>query len=154
MPDWYSTRPGYYTTRYRGKTLEVVRNSNPTDPRRYVAYVDGKPWPHACHTIPQCKTKAMKWADNPGLHDPADQAEDGEDTAGDGPGGCAVIPYVEPPVPVLKGGDVMIAFAIIGKLPADKFSTAVSNLQAAVDMLREEGGHVECDIEPPPKVKL
>lgn len=151
MPDWYSTRPGYYTTRYRGKTLEVVRNPDPSDRRRYIAYVEGKPWPRPCHTIPQCKTKAMKWADNPGLHtppeDPADQTE------GDEAGG-ALVPYIEPPVPVLKGGDVMIAFAIIGKLPADKFSIAVSNLQAAVDMLREVGGDVDCDIEPPPKVQL
>lgn len=70
MPDWYSTRPGHYTTRYRGKTLEVVRNPSPTDKRRYIAVVDGKAWPQPCYTIPQCKTKAMKWADNPGLHMP------------------------------------------------------------------------------------
>ena len=165
MPDWYSTRPGYYTTRYRGKTLEVVRNPDPSDKRRYIAVVEGKRWPQACHTIPQCKTKAMKWADNPGLHTPGGlMCEDGDEepTAGDGPGGCAMIPYVEPSaklawsetVPVLQGTDVMIAFTINGKLPAGKFSNAVSNLQAAVDMLREEGGDVECDIEPPPKVKL
>lgn len=162
MPDWYSTRPGHYITRYRGKTLEVVRNPDPTDKRRYIAKVENRCWPQPCHTIPQCKTKAMKWADNPHLYvAPEVVSEDGDEESSPPPapdgydgGGGAIIPYVEPIVPALHGTDVVIAFTISGKLPAAKFANAVSNLQAAVDMLREVGGDVDCDLEPPPKIKL
>jgi hypothetical protein len=160
MLEWFSPQRGYYIAKYRGKTLEVVRNKDATDKRRYVAQVNGVILPHPCHTIPQAKTKAMKWADSPGFYngvEPHPPPEDGnESSCNDARASSngAVIPYVDPGVPALTGSDVMIAFTITGKLPADSFATNVSNLQAAVDMLREVGGEVECNILPPGKVKL
>jgi hypothetical protein len=91
----------------------------------------------------------MKWADSPdfvGTVEPHPPPEKAAKSNG------AVIPYVEPVAPV--GDAVIIAFTITGHLPAESFSTNVSNLQAAVDMLREVGGEVECNIKPPGKVRL
>jgi hypothetical protein len=147
--EWYSPQRGYYIAKYRGKTLEIVRNTDATDKRRYVAQINSVILPHPCHTISQAKTKAMKWADSPdfvGTVEPHPPPEKAAKSNG------AVIPYVEPVAPV--GDAVIIAFTITGHLPAESFSTNVSNLQAAVDMLREVGGEVECNIKPPGKVRL
>lgn len=139
MPEWISPERGYYIAKYRGRTLEIVRNKDATDKRRYVVQVDGVILSHPCHTIPQAKTKAMKWVDTPAVN---------------GPGNGAVIPYTEPPVPALTGTDVMMEFRIVGKIPADQFAHAIAHLKATVDMLRDEGAIAACDIEPPPKVRL
>jgi hypothetical protein len=155
MPEWFSPQRGYYIAKYRGKTLEVVRNTDPTDKRRYVAQINGDVLPHPCHTISQAKTKAQKWADTPGFYDVIEpHPPPGETDPVNGHSIGAVIPYVAPDVPNMTGGNVMIAFAITGFMPADSFSASVSNIQAAVDMLRDVGGDVECAIEPPDKVKL
>jgi hypothetical protein len=150
MPEWYSPKRGHYITRYQGKMLEVVRNTDPTDKRRYVARIDSVILPQPCHTIGQCKTKAMKWAENPTFYNGLEPHPPPEET---GRGNGAVVPYTDY-VPALTDAKVMIAFTITGFMPADSFSTSVSNIQAAVDMLRDVGGEVDCDIEPPGKVKL
>lgn len=145
--DWYSTRPGHYTTRYQGKTLEVIRNSNGQDKRRYLAVVNGFVWPHPCHTIPQAKSKAMRWAENPGLHQPNGDALAAESTA--------VVVFTEPPEPPEPDmPDVLVEFRIVGRIPARPYVSTMSQLQAAVDMLRDIGGIVECEIDQPSKVKL
>lgn len=149
--DWYSTKPGHYTTRYQGKTLEVIRNSNGQDKRRYLAVVNGLAWPHPCHTIPQAKSKAMRWAENPGLHQPNGGALVSESTA--------VVVFTEPPEhppPEPDMPDVLVDFkiTILGQIPAGRYVATLSQLQAAVDMLRDIGGTVECEINQPSKVKL
>lgn len=155
MPEWYSPQRGYYIAKYRGKTLEVVRNTDATDKRRYVAKVDRVEVSHPCFNLSQAKTKAQKWADSPAFHEaiePHPPPNERDPVIGHSNG--AVIPYVDAHVPAMTGGDVMIAFTITGFMPADSFSASVSNIQAAVDMLRDVGGDVECAIEPPDKVKL
>lgn len=153
MPEWFNPQRGYYIAKYRGRTLEIVRNADSTDKRRYVAQVDGVVVPHPCHTIPQCKTKAMKWADNP-IHDTAGESD--EETRGppEPATNNAVVPYVEPELPAVADNPVMMEFRIVGKIPGDRFAHAIAHLKATVDMLREEGAIAECDIEPPARVKL
>ena len=167
MPEWSNPERGYYVTKYKGKTLEIVRNSDPTEKRRYVAKVDGMAWPNPCHTRPQCKTKAMKWADNPGLYSP--ESPEGTDpgceidvmspdelTGGEyGPvTNGAIVPYVDPALPTVVSARTV--FHIFGSISADtdKFSENITHIKAMVDMLREVGADVECTVEPPPKVEL
>jgi hypothetical protein len=77
--EWFSPRPGHYVTRYQGKTLEVIRNRDARDSHCYVAFVDKQAWPHACASVKQAKTRAMRWADNPALRHTPDTSEDDHD---------------------------------------------------------------------------
>lgn len=152
MVEWFNPERGYYRAKYQGKTLEVVRNPDATDNRRYIARVDGVACPRPCHTIPQAKTKAMKWADHPGLYDPVGPPP--RHAGGNGAVNGSVVPYVEPGMPTVADNAVMMEFRIVGKIPADQFAHAIAHLKATVDMLRDEGAIAECDIDPPPKVRL
>jgi hypothetical protein len=152
MVEWFNPERGYYRAKYRNKTLEVVRNQEATDNRRYIVRVDGVVCPRPCYTIPQAKTKAMKWAEHPGMYGPAADASDPPPSSADRNG--AVVPYVEPGLPTVADNAVMMEFRIIGKIPADQFAHAIAHLKATVDMLRDEGAIAECDIDPPPKVRL
>lgn len=156
MPEWLNPEPGYYTRKYQGRMLEVVRNTDATDKRRYVARVDGVIVSQPCHNIGQCKTKAMKWVDNSSSRSLARAGPAHEEAAFplNGHANCAVVPYVEPEPPVIPDGPEMMEFKIIGKIPSDRFAHAIASLKATVDMLRDEGALADCAIEPPPRVKL
>jgi hypothetical protein len=160
MIEWFNPERGYYRAKYLGKTLEVVRNPDATDSRRYIARVDGVACPRPCFTIPQAKTKAMKWAEHPGLYDPVAPASASPPQSAGRNG--SVVPYrpseawseVEPGMPTVVDNAAMMEFRIVGKIPADQFAHAIAHLKATVDMLRDEGAIAECDIDPPPKVRL
>jgi hypothetical protein len=144
MPEWQKPRRGYYLTRYRGKLLEIVRNPNPTDTRRYVAKIDGIACAQACHTLPLAKKKAIRLADK------SDLVEAPKEPSANG----AIVPYVEPePLSAPPTSDMMF-FQITGHIPTNRFGRVVDHLQTAVDMLREEGALAECEFDPPRKVKL
>jgi hypothetical protein len=149
MIEWFNPERGYYRAKYLGKTLEVVRNPDATDSRRYIARVDGVVCPRPCHTIPQAKTKAMKWAEHPGLYDPV-----GKPAPRSGDLNGAVVPYVEPDPPAVPDNPEKMTIRIYGTIPADPFAHSIDHLKATVDMLRDIGAVIECEIDPPPKVRL
>jgi|SRR5690349_3234557 len=148
MSEWQTPRRGYYFRKYHGKTLEIIRNPLASDGRRYVAKVDGFTCPHPCHNLNQAKTKAMKWADRPDLPDIAARPPPDDIDGAEG----AIVPYVEVLPAVVE--PEMMTFQIAGKIPIDRFSHIVNHLQSTIDLLREEGAVAECEIDPPPKVKL
>jgi hypothetical protein len=152
MIEWLNPERGYYRAKHQGKTLEVIRNPDATDSRRYIARVDGVACPRPCYTIPQAKTKAMKWAEHPGLYDSVDPAAKPKPEPMNGNG--AVVAYVESGPPAVSDNPKMMPYAIYGHMPVDQFAHSIDHLKATVDMLREVGGTAECEIDPPPKVRL
>jgi hypothetical protein len=152
MVEWFNPERGYYRAKYRNKILEVIRNPDAADNRRYIVKIDGVICPRPCHTIPQAKTKAMKWAEHPGLYDPVGPAA--EPKSKDMNGNGAVVPYEEPGQPAVSNNSERMTIRIYGTIPADPFAHSIDHLKATVDMLRDIGANIECEIDPPPKVRL
>lgn len=152
MIEWFNPERGYYRAKHRNKTLEVIRNPDATDSRRYIVRVDGVACPRPCHTIPQAKTKAIKWAEQPGLYDPVGPAAEPKSEHMNGNG--AVVPYEESGPPVVSDNPDSMTIRIYGTIPAHPFAHSIDHVKATVDMLRDIGAVIECEIDPPPKVKL
>lgn len=146
---WSSANRGYYTARLNGKYLEVRRNSDGTDPRRYIALIDGKPWPTPCWTLNEAKTRAIRWAhgeiDTPAPAGSADSLTQ------------ALVPYQPPPPlsppPVVDLPTVTFGFRIAGVLTVEDLGCGLAHLSSAVDLLRELGS-VDCDVDLPPHIKI
>jgi hypothetical protein len=60
LPDWYSIDNGHHTCKTNGHLLEVIRNENLNDRRRFLAVVDGEVIERPCWSTNEAKTRAIK----------------------------------------------------------------------------------------------
>lgn len=137
--DWFKVAPGNYTGTYIGRRLEIRRNPQASDPRRYVVAVDGRELPHPCWTTNEAKTKAIQAAQQGpaprALAPPVPEPEFAE--VFDVAPAAALVPY-EPPEPPAEAL-VEIPYTIEGTLRAVDIGQGMTHLRSMVDLLREYG---------------
>lgn len=62
LDTWDKLGPGRYATSVNGHVLQIIRNPDYADPRRYVAVVNRVPLEPPCANLSSAKTKAIKSA--------------------------------------------------------------------------------------------
>lgn len=62
LDTWERLGPGRYATQLNGHSLQIIRNPDYADSRRYIAVVDRVPLPEPLAGLSQAKTKAIKHA--------------------------------------------------------------------------------------------
>lgn len=139
---WYPVDRGHYTARLHDKHLEIRRNADGADSRRYLAFVDGRLWPTPCWTLNEAKTRAIRWAQGE-IALPASAGATDIPTQ-------ALVPY-QPPANDIPA--ITFSFRIAGTLTVADLSAGLAHLSSAVELLRELG-EVECDADLPPSIKL
>lgn len=140
--EWFCIEPGVYRGRYQGRLLEIVRNDDVRDKRRYVCAVDGTPISQPCWTIPQAKTKLIQHVNRTPTFERPERPEHQE-----------IIPYEapEPTVPAVAG--IEMTYTITGTMRVPDFGAGWSHLTTTIEMLRE-WGEADGEAVPPSKVRF
>lgn len=159
---WTMLEAGRYTARYLGKTLDIRRNPDPEDKRRYLALVDGQAWPQPCWHVNQAKGRCIRWARDgaayvnvPRFDDPFDDlpAADPPEPAPAGPATTALVPYAEETAADADEGWIELPYTVTGVMRVQRADDGISHLRSAVELLRE-WGESEGRVNLPPTVTV
>lgn len=169
---WDFIESGHYRGRYQGHVLEVKRNPDGSDKRRYVGCVDGEMVVQPSWTVPLTKTKLIRFVNHgpsaaatlrlpkrqpePQPEPQPQPAEDADDLLVDiaaEPQDQAVVPYVEPSPPAEPEDFIELSYTIRGTMRVLDLGEGWNHLKTTVDMLRD-WGPAEGEAVPPAKVRL
>ena len=155
--DWAYLDAGHYRASYQGRTLEIKRNPDGADARRYIVEVDGEVAEQPCWQLNQAKTKAMRWVQKGAdaartLTMPAPKPIEDTVPYDPEPAPQEMTLYEAPP-PADTDDYIELPYTITGVMRVPDFGNGWSHLRSTVEMLRELGP-AEGEARPPARVKL